>query len=164
MMLMRRPIFEPISGPPQATLKVLPPHSIMCLLFVEVILVTQVLVKQGQWICPACSGGMESVAGAGAGAAAVVGDAGAAAVVPFCLDSFTAAAPGIVLQETLLVTSVRLPPQSVIFFPFSRNAIILDPSIIRNCLLVPFTLLITNFCPILHPLSDILSITHKSTN
>ena len=54
-------------------------------------MVTQVLVGQGQCICPACSGGMESVA------AAVVGAAGAAVV--FCLDSFTSAAPGIVCSR-----------------------------------------------------------------
>merc|ERR1711942_137221 len=108
--------------------------------------------------------GAAAVAGAGGGGAAavvggaaVVGAAGAA-VVAFCLCSFTSIAPGTVLHLTLLVTSVRFPPQSVIFLPASRKAITFAPSIIRNCLLVPFLVLITNFCPVPHPVVDILSI------
>merc|ERR1719206_574585 len=114
------------------------------------------------------------VAGAGGGGAAVVGAAAvvaaaaavvaaAAAVVTFCLCSFTSIAPGTVLHLTLLVTSVRFPPQSVIFLPASRKAITFAPSIIRNCLLVPFLVLITNFCPVPHPVVDILSIKQRST-
>lgn len=95
-------------------------------------------------------------------------DAGAATVVVsfvlFCLCSFKVPAPATALQVTLLVTSVRLPGQSVIFLPFFRKAMIFDPSTIRNCLLIPLGLLITNLSPILHPLSDILSITQRSTN
>jgi len=186
MMLMISPSFDPIKGPPQATSKELEPHVTLWLFPVEVIVVKQVLVGQGQWICPADNSGIESVIGAaavvgGAGAgAAVVGAAGAAVVgaaaavvgaaaavvvslVPFCLCSFTSIAPGIVLHLTLLVTSVRLPAQSVIFLPLSRKAITFAPSIIRNCLLVPFLVLITNFCPILHPVFDILSIIQRST-
>lgn len=124
IMDMRRPIFEPFSGPPHGTLNVLPPHSILCLLFVDVIVVRQVLVRHGQWNCPACRGGITSVIGASAvvGASAAVGassvagavsDAGAATVVVsfvlFCLCSFKVPAPATALQVTLLVTSVRLP-------------------------------------------------------
>merc|ERR1719430_2396028 len=170
MMLMISPSFDPIKGPPQATSKELEPHVTLWLFPVEVIVVKQVLVGQGQWICPADNSGIESVIGAAGAAvvgaaAAVVGAAAAVVVslVPFCLCSFISIAPGIVLHLTLLVTSVRLPAQSVIFLPLSRKAITFAPSIIRNCLLVPFLVLITNFCPILHPVFDILSIIQRST-
>jgi len=86
-------------------------------------------------------------------------------VAASCFSIFIWAAPVTALHVTLSVTSVRFPVQSVIFLPFSKNAIIFLPSRIRNCLLVltlplaPFT---TNLSPSSQPFADFVSRAHRS--
>jgi len=99
-------------------------------------------------------------------AAVVVLAAAAAAVVAVPVELLleldeeegrvTLSKPDTVLQLTDVVMSVKLS-QAVNFFLLVMKAMIALSFTIKNCLRVLFAPLRTNFCPLLHPLLEVMS-------